>query len=352
MARTGPPFPCANVMRMKARATPRRGGPTARAERKAAADLDLGKLRTYPIRSRKNKVRVADFARPLPARPSFEEFLEALPRILAGNTLRELVERIAAARGAGKPVVLGMGAHVIKAGLSPLIIQAMRGGWIQAVAMNGAGIIHDYEVATIGETSEEVAASLIDGSFGMVTETLVEMNQAINAGVAKGLGLGEALGYYHNQRKPRPPWLEHSIAAEAERLGLPLTVHVAVGCDTIHMHASASGAAIGEGSLRDFRRLAAVIAELGAGGVFLNVGSAVIIPEVFLKALSVVRNLGFPAHDIVTANLDMIQHYRPSQNVVSRPTGGSRDGTGFFLTGQHELMVPLLFQAVRLRLKA
>ncbi len=312
--------------------------------------LDVSGLRTYPLASRKNKVSVRDFAQPLQTDASLSDFLGSLPAILGGNTLRGLVDAIVSAVGKGRPVVLGMGAHVIKCGLSPLIVQALEEGWINAVAMNGAGIIHDYEVATIGETSEEVALSLVDGSFGMVSETLIEMNSAINDGVGKGLGLGAAMGQYLLAREPRPAYLQHSIVAAAARLGLPMTVHVAVGCDTIHMPAQASGAAIGEGSLRDFRLFAGVVKELGSGGVFLNVGSAVIIPEVFLKALSVVRNLGFPAHEIITANLDMIQHYRPNQNVVSRPTGGSRDGTGYQLTGQHEIMVPLLFHAVRSRL--
>lgn len=324
--------------------------PPSRLAAKRWQPLDVTGLRTYPLSSRKNKVSVGDFAQPLPQVATLAEFLASLPSILGAKAFCGLVDAIVAAHGAGKPTVLGMGAHVIKCGLSPLVVKGLEEGWISAVAMNGAGIIHDYEVATIGETSEEVALSLTDGSFGMVTETLTEMNAAINDGVAAGLGLGESMGRYLLDLRPVPPYLQHSIVATATRLGRPVTVHVAVGCDTIHMPAIASGAATGEGSLRDFRLLASVVKDLGSGGVFLNVGSAVIIPEVFLKALSVVRNLGYPAHGVVTANLDMIQHYRPIQNVVSRPAGISRDGVGFQLTGHHELLLPLLFQAVRERL--
>jgi deoxyhypusine synthase len=309
--------------------------------------IDLSRLRTHPIRTRKNKVRVSEFVKAIPPDASVTDLLNALPDVLAGKTLRQLVAALVRARREKKPIIWALGAHVLKCGLSPLIIEALKEGWVSCLSLNGAGIIHDYEVATIGETSEEVAETLRDGSFGMVTETLVEVNRAINEGVKRGLGLGESMGRFLLERHPKAEHLEHSIVAQAAKAGIPVTVHVAIGCDTIHMHASADGAAIGEGSLRDFRRLAEVMTGLSSGAVFLNVGSAVILPEVFLKALSLVRNLGFPAHDFVTANMDMLQHYRPSQNVVSRPTGGSKDGTGYTLTGHHEIMLPLLIHAAR-----
>jgi hypothetical protein len=265
-----------------------------------------------------------------------------LPDILAGRDLKELVARLKLARDSGRAILWGLGAHVIKVGLSPLLVDLMERGYVQGIALNGAGIIHDFEMAVAGQTSEEVAEGLGAGKFGMAEETGAELNRAINEGVAAGLGLGESVGAFLD--KLAPPHQNLSLLANAYRLAIPVTVHVAVGTDIIHMHPQASGEAIGKGSLTDFRLFASLARGLDGGGVYLNFGSAVLLPEVFLKAVSVVRNLGYPLTDFSTANFDFIRHYRPRVNVVERPVTGT--GRGFDFVGHHEILMPLLAAAL------
>ncbi|MBI3302402.1 MAG: hypothetical protein HYZ72_10060 [Deltaproteobacteria bacterium] len=297
---------------------------------------------TYPLSQRKNKVAAGALGVPWQAGGSVRDFLESLPRTLAAADLREIAQRIVAAVRAQRPVVLGMGAHPLKVGLSPLIINLLERGLLSAVAMNGAGIIHDFELAYQGETSEDVAGTLGDGSFGMARETGEFLNAAIRAGAAQaGVGIGQAVG--EHIRAAALPYAHLSVLAVCARLGVPACVHVAVGTDIIHMHPQADGAAIGEGSLRDFRLLTSVVAQL-EGGVFINLGSAVIIPEVFLKALSLARNLGHVVNTFTTVDLDFVRHYRPAANIVTRPT--QQGGRGFHLTGHHEIVFPLLCAAV------
>ena len=268
-------------------------------------------------------------------------FLRGLPDILAAQNLKTIARKIAECKRRNKTVLLGMGAHPIKVGLSPLIIDFMERGIVHAVALNGAGVIHDFELAYMGETSEDVATALKDGSFGMAEETGAFINAAISEGSMHQLGVGAAVGAAI--LKSRLPHRKLSILAKGAQLGIPVTSHVAIGTDIIHMHPKADGAALGDCSLRDFRTLTSVVATLD-GGIYLNFGSAVVLPEVFLKAVSLARNLGNPVQDLTTVNLDFIQHYRPLTNVVNRPTLGS--GKGYYLTGHMEIMVPLLFVAV------
>ncbi len=297
---------------------------------------------TYPLRQRKSKVTAGALGVPWRAEGKMRDFLGSLPCTLAAVDLREIVQRIAAAVRAQRPVVLGMGAHPLKVGLSPLIIDLLERGILSAVAMNGAGIIHDFELAYHGETSEDVAEALGDGSFGMARETGEFLNSAIRAGVAQTrVGIGQVVG--EQIRAAGLPHAHLSVLATCARLEVPACVHVAVGTDIIHMHPQADGAAIGEGSLRDFHLLTAVVAQL-EGGVFINLGSAVIIPEVFLKAISLARNLGHTINTFTTVDLDFVRHYRPAVNIVSRPT--HQGGRGFHLTGHHEIMFPLLCAAV------
>jgi hypothetical protein len=300
-------------------------------------------LRTTSLKKRGSKVLCADLARPVPAGASFAEWLDALPGILAGRDLRRLAAAIVAARRQGREVILGIGAHVIKCGLSPWIVALMEEGLLTAVAMNGAGAIHDFELAYAGSTSEDVGPALEDGTFGMARETADFLNAAAADAALDGFGFGEALGQAILDEELANAAL--SITAAGARLGIPVTIHVAIGTDIVHMHPSASGAAIGEASLRDFHRLAERVGNL-EGGVYLNAGSAVILPEVFLKVLAMARNRtpGKPKR-FVTANLDFIASYRPLTNVVRRPTAAG--GTGLQITGHHELTLPLLFTAVR-----
>jgi hypothetical protein len=302
----------------------------------------LTRLETYPLASRKSKVSVQQIAKPSSSVRSFREFWEGLPDILAGRDLRELVARMKRARERERAILWGLGAHVIKVGLSPILVELMEHGWIQGMAMNGAGIIHDFEMALVGETSEEVAEGLGAGKFGMAEETGALLNSAINEGVAGDLGLGESIGAFLADLAP--PHQRLSLLASAYRLKIPVTVHVAVGTDIIHMHPQASGEAIGKGSLLDFRLFASLARGLDGGGIYLNFGSAVLLPEVFLKAVSVVRNLGYPLSDFSTANFDFIRHYRPRVNVVERPVTGS--GRGFDFVGHHEILMPLLAAAL------
>lgn len=302
---------------------------------------DLSKVRTYPLAERANKVRVEEFARPVELGATVEAFLEGLPAILGAATLRDLAGAVATAREQGKTVGFALGAHVIKVGLAPVLIRMMEEGTITALAMNGAGAIHDWEIAAIGATSEDVAAALHHGRFGMAEETGRELNDAAREAASRGDGLGETLG--RRIVDSRRPHRNASLLARAFELGVPATVHVALGADIVHQHPSADGAAIGAASLTDFRRLVTVVSGLGAG-VWINCGSAVVLPEVFLKALSVAENLGHDVSGFATANLDMIRHYRTDENVLRRPTLGK--GRAFGITGHHEINVPLLAAAI------
>jgi hypothetical protein len=309
--------------------------------------LNPRRARTYPLGGRKSKVAAAELGRPLAPGLAFADWLDRLPDILAASDLRIAADAIARARLAGRPVVLGMGAHPIKVGLAPIIIDLLERGVVTAVALNGAGIIHDFEMAAAGKTSEDVGPGLDRGRFGMARETGAVLNRVIAEGARAGLGLGEAIGKHIAES--RYPHRGLSLAAATARLGVPLTVHVAIGTDIIHMHPGADGAAIGAASLRDFHRLAEVVAGL-AGGVYVNLGSAVILPEVFVKALNLARNLGHRVRPLTTIDLDFIRHYRPGVNVVSRPTASG--GRGLHITGHHELSFPLLAGAVLERLDA
>lgn len=309
------------------------------------ASVDLGRVRTYPLAGRASRVVVAALGRAPSPSMSIGRFLRGLPDILAVRDLRAVAQAIAARHRAGRRVMLGMGAHPIKVGLSPLIIDLMQRGILSAVAMNGACIVHDFELAYHGATSEDVAAALTTGAFGMAEETGAFLNEAIAR--RAGNGLGAAVGAAIAEAKL--PHRQLSILAAGARLGVPVTVHVAIGTDIIHMHPSADGAAIGAASLADFRRLAGIAQQLHRG-VFINLGSAVIIPEVFLKALNLARNVGSRVGELVTLDMDFVRHYRPAVNVVQRPTQG--DGRGFQLTGHHEIMFPLLCAAVFEALRA
>lgn len=304
--------------------------------------LDFSRTQTYPLSQRKSKVAASVLGKPWHPGNPFRDFLNRLPGTLAAADFREVVTCIVAAVRARRPVILGMGAHPLKVGLSPLIIDLLERGIVSAVALNGAGAIHDFELAYHGETSEDVAAALADGRFGMARETGEFLNGAIRDGILQpGVGIGQAVG--ERIAAASFPHVSLSVLAACARLQVPACVHVAVGTDIIHMHPQVDGAALGEGSLRDFRLLTAVVAQL-EGGVFLNLGSAVIIPEVFLKALSLARNLGYTVNTITTVDLDFVRHYRPAVNVVARPT--QNGGRGFHLTGHHELLFPLLCAAV------
>jgi hypothetical protein len=305
--------------------------------------IEVSRLKTYPLQRRHSKVRVSDFAKIWKRGGSFKAFLDSLPDILAVRSLRDVAQAIVRAHRRRRPVILGMGAHVVKVGLGPIIVHLMERGIVSAIAMNGAVIIHDFELALMGHTSEEVDAEIDSGRFGMAEETGRMINEATVQGMKAGQGLGEALGHYILGHKAQFPHRATSLLATGARLGIPVTVHVALGTDIIHMHPSADGAAIGACSLMDFRRLAAVVSEM-EGGVYLNVGSAVILPEVFLKTVSLGRNLGHELRDITTVNMDFLSHYRPLTNVVRRPT--QKGGKGYALTGHHEIMVPLLAAAV------
>jgi hypothetical protein len=303
--------------------------------------VDLSKIRTIPLNARKCKVCVADFAKVMKKGGSFKDFYESLPNILASQNLQTVVDAVVKAHKGGKTVIFMMGAHVIKCGLSPLVIDLMKRGVVKAVALNGAGVIHDTEIAMIGRTSEDVGEAILDGSFGMAKETASFINEAINEGFKSGLGIGEAVGECISRDKL--PNKEFSILAQGYELDIPVTAHVAIGTDIIHQHPSANGAAIGEGSLLDFRNFVYSLSSLEEG-VVINFGSAVILPEVFLKAVTVARNLGHKLERFTTANFDMINQYRPYQNILSRPT--SKGGKGYNITGHHEIMMPLLYRSI------
>jgi hypothetical protein len=303
--------------------------------------LDFDRIRTYPIRERPSKVHSDELAHVWKAGGSFGQFLDSLPHILVGNDFRAIVDATVAAVRNQRPVVVMMGAHTIKCGLNPIFIDLIQRGFLSAIAFNGAGAIHDFEFAYIGETSEDVQRGLDDGSFGMIDETGRLMNQALATGVKQGLGAGRALGesIVTGQFRNR----ELSILHQSVVSNVPATVHIAIGTDIIHQHPTADGSVLGEASYLDFQKFAAVVAQL-EGGIVLNIGSAVIMPEVFLKALTIARNLGHTIDNLTTVTFDMIRHYRPSENVVRRPT--HKGGHGYYLVGHHELLVPLWAAAV------
>jgi hypothetical protein len=304
-------------------------------------EFDLAGIKTYPLRSRQSKVSLAQFATPHKAGSGIDGLLKSLPNLLAAKDFKDVVAAIVTAKREGRAIIWGLGAHVLKTGLSPVLVDLMERGFISAIATNGAGIIHDFEIALSGGTSEDVDATLGPGTFGMAEETGTQLNRAINDGAAAGLGLGQSIGKYLDAA--RPPFAQISVAATAWRLQIPVTVHVAIGTDIIHMHPQASGAALGDASLRDFRYFVSSVARLEQG-VYLNCGSAVILPEVFLKAVAIARNEGRSLDGLTTVNLDFLRHYRPLTNVVNRPTAGT--GRGFSLTGHHELLIPLLAAAL------
>ena len=307
-------------------------------------EADLTRLTTVPVAGRRNKVDQSLLAKPPGANRTFAAFLTSLPDILAARDLRQVVQAVAGAHRGGRSVVLLLGGHVVKVGLGPLINAWIARGVVSHVAMNGAAAIHDFELAAFGGTSEDVEEGLADGTFGMAEETGAEMNQAIDAAAAREQGMGEGLSAALGQRRSLPGG-DASILVKAHRHDVPVTVHAAIGAEIIHQHPSANGAALGATSHRDFRRLAGSLPGLDQGGVVLNCGSAVLMPGVFLKALTIARNLheGRPTH-FTAADFDMQRHYRPRVNVVQRPT--RTGGTGFLLTGHHEILIPLLVWGV------
>jgi hypothetical protein len=313
----------------------------------SSGEADLSKVRTVPVLRRPNKVSADEFAKPPGKDRSFHAFIDSLPDILVARDFRLVVGAIVNAAAKKRAVVVMLGGHIVKTGLAPLLTTLLERGIITHVAMNGSAAIHDFEIARFGGTSEDVAAGLQDGTFGMADETGREMNEAFVAGMKRELGMGESLASVLERSELVHP--ELSVILSAHRANVPVTVHAAIGAEIIHQHPAASGAAIGETSHRDFRSLAHSLVRLDDGGVVLNLGSAVIMPEVFLKALTIARNLhqGKP-RDFVTCDLDMLRHYRPRMNVVQRPT--MHGGRGFEITGHHEIMVPLLVWAVLDRL--
>ncbi len=313
--------------------------PRRATRRRPGKPLDLSRVQTYPLASRVSKVSVKDFARPHTRGARASKLIDGLPKILGAEQLRAVASALVLGRKKGRPLIWGMGAHVLKVGLAPVVIDLMQRGFITAIALNGAGIVHDFETAVAGQTSEEVDAVLGSGEFGMARETGEEINRAIVAGDHDGLGLGASMGRYLSGRRGAK-FRRFSILAAAWRLDIPATVHVAMGTDIVHMHPACDPAAVGRSSHLDFRILAGEVARLGGGGVYLNIGSAVLLPEVFLKAVTVARNLGHPIRNFTTANFEFIQGYRPNTNVVNRPTRSV--GRGYSLTGHHEIMIPLL----------
>ena len=306
--------------------------------------LSFDALKTFPLQARGGKVRVEHFAKPYEKGAGLATLLDSMPRLLASDAFRAVLAALENARSHKRAILWGLGGHVIKCGLADILTDLMRRGWVTGFVMNGAASIHDFEIALAGATSEDVEAVLPDGRFGSAEETGREMNAGIAQGHRASLGMGEALGG-HLETIARPEFVPHSILVQAYRASVPVTVHVAIGTDTPHAHPAADAAAIGAASHRDFRLLASLVRDLHQGGVYLNLGSAVVLPEVFLKAVSVVRNLGYPLTDFTTVNFDFLQHYRPKFNVLERPHAGS-GGHGYAITGHHELMIPLLAAAL------
>jgi hypothetical protein len=307
--------------------------------------LDFEKIVLYPIKERRNKVSIKDFT-DINVWKKVGRIEDLFPAILKGNDIRCIVEAVLKARERERPVVFAIGAHVIKCGLSPLVIDLMEKGVVSAIAMNGAGDIHDYEIALIGETSEDVALGINEGIFGMAEETGAMMNSGLKEFLNDEIGLGEAWGRDISEKAF--DFRDNSILSKGFKLSIPVTIHVAFGTDITHIHPSSDGALIGKGTQNDFKLFTSVIVDLNDGGCFFNIGSSVILPEVFLKALSAVRNLGYKVKDFTTVNMDMIQHYRPVTNVIDRPT--QEGGRGYSLIGHHEIMIPLLYDMIVRRL--
>jgi hypothetical protein len=306
--------------------------------------LEFNHLRTIPIADRGGKVQTGHFGRPYSKGEGVLGLVDSLPRLLAADAFRSVIEAIIAAKASGKPVVWGMGGHVIKCGLAPVLLDLMRRGFATAFAMNGSAAIHDFEIAIAGCTSEDVEAVLPDGRFGSAEETGRELNLAIAEGNRYLLGAGEAIGR-KLETVADSRYAAQSLLHEAYRAATPVTVHIAIGTDTPHTHPKVDPAALGSATHRDFRLFCTIVSEMHEGGVYINVGSAVVMPEVFLKAVSVVRNLGHPLARFTTVNCDFLQHYRPRVNVVERPHANA-GGKGYALTGHHELMIPLLAAAL------
>jgi len=306
---------------------------------KNLSPIDLNKIETYELASRPSKVTIKDFATPVLENDSMAEFLGNLPNILAVQSLREVAVRIRRARDSGKPIIWGIGGHVIKTGVSPLIIDLMRRGFVTAIASNGSVLVHDAEIALVGFTSEDVDATLGKGDFGAARETGELLNLAAKAGMRDSLGLGEAIG--RELTGLTPPNANLSLICEAFAAKIPFTAHLTIGADIGHFHASCDGAALGATSHTDFKLFCSIVKAMNGGGVYINYGSAVVMPEIFLKAVTVIRNLGYEIQDITTANFDFVQRYRPMTNVVHRPTANGA-GRGFSITGHHELTLPLL----------
>jgi len=302
--------------------------------------LDTSRIKTYSLKDRPSKVRLGDFAKPHRPGASFKDFFSSLPNILGAQHLKDVVAALVQARKDQRPVMLGMGAHSIKVGLNPVIIDLMERGIITSLSLNGAGIIHDFELAFVGQTSEDVDKEILSGAFGMAEETGRMLNQAI-ASASDDEGIGACVG--RMIQTGSFPYKDTSLLAAGHRLGVPVTVHVAIGTDIIHMHPSFDGRALGAAAHRDFLSFCALVSEL-EGGAYINLGSAVLLPEIFLKAVTLCRNLGHPLQHFTTVNMDFVQHYRPNTNVVRRPTQGG--GRGFALTGHHEIMLPLLAAAL------
>ena len=310
--------------------------------------LTLGGVHTYPLAARRSKVSVREFGQPANRDTSVRRFLDSLPGILAAQDLRELLAAIHQARQQKKAILWGMGGHVIKVGLGPLIVDLMRRGYVSGIAMNGAAMIHDFEIAMAGSTSEDVDATIGKGQFGMAQETATGLNEIARLAHRIRIGYGEAAGQYLTSGILSPRFPESSVLIAAYGLRIPVTVHLAIGTDIVHMHPAVDPAALGAATHYDFRLFSGLVEQMDGGGVYLNWGSAVLLPEVFLKAVSLVRNLGVPLHPITTANFDFIQHYRPLQNVVKRPTFPRRhsksgaNSKGYAITGHHEILLPLV----------
>jgi hypothetical protein len=313
--------------------------------------LTLGAVHTYPLASRKSKVSVRQFAQRPSSNASLAKFLNSLPNLLAACDLHGILTAIQSARRQRKAVLWGIGGHVIKVGLGPVLIDLMRRGFVSGIAMNGAALVHDFEIALAGNTSEDVDVAIGNGRFGMAAETGEYVNEIAKLAARIHIGYGEAAGQFLNSGIIDVPHAEFSVLAAAYKLSIPVTIHLAIGTDIPHMHPAADGASLGIATLYDFRLFSALVKEMHPGGVYLNWGSAVLLPEVFLKAVSVVRNLGVALRPITTANFDFVQHYRPLQNVVKRPTAaapGSRgpESRGYAITGHHEIMMPLVAAAL------
>jgi hypothetical protein len=314
--------------------------------------LPLSSVHTYPLSSRKSKVHVSDFAKPFGSNPSLKKFLDSLPHILAAQDLRDIAFAIHAARRQKRAILWGIGGHVIKVGLGPVLIDLMRRGFVTGVAMNGAALVHDFEIALAGNTSEDVDAALPDGRFGMAEETGRYVNEIAKLASRLRIGYGESAGQFLNSGVVPAPYAERSVLASAYKLKIPVTIHLAIGTDIPHMHPAVEPGSLGAATYTDFRLFSALVQGMQPGGVYLNWGSAVILPEIFLKAVSVSRNYGVPLRPITTANFDFVQHYRPLQNVVKRPTapptkgGATPQSRGYAVTGHHELLMPLLAAAL------